>query len=56
MVSSYALGQKKKVRITLELEVFQDFDAKQIDFEKLFELEPAEKVSAYVEDFSEVTW
>ena len=56
MVSSYALGQKKKVRVTLELNVFQDFDAKQIDFEKLFELEPAESVEVYVEDFSENPW
>lgn len=56
MVSSYALAQKKKVRVTLELNVFQDFDAKQIDFEKLFELEPAESVQVYVEDFSENPW
>lgn len=53
MVSAYALGQKKKVRVTLELEVFQDFDARQIDFEKLFELEPAERVDVYVEDFND---
>ena len=51
MVSAYALGQKKKVRVTLELNVFQDFDARQIDFEKLFELEPAESVKVYVEEF-----
>lgn len=56
MVSSYALAQKKKVRVTLELNVFEDFDAKQIDFEKLFELEPAESVRVYVEDFSENPW
>jgi hypothetical protein len=52
MVSSYALAQKKKVRITLELSVYHDFDARNIDFEKLFELEPSESVSAYIEDFS----
>ena len=45
-------AQKKKVRLTLEFDVFQDFDARQIDYERLFDLEPAEKVSAYVEDFS----
>ena len=56
MVSSYALGQKKKIRITLEMEVFSDFDAKQIDFEKVFELEPAENCKAYIEDFSENPW
>jgi hypothetical protein len=52
MVSSYALAQKKKVRITLEMSVYDDFDAKNIDWEKLFDLEPNEKVDAYVEDFS----
>jgi hypothetical protein len=52
MVSSYALTQKKKVRITLELSVYHDFDARNIDFEKLFELEPNETVESYVEDFS----
>ena len=56
MVYAYALGQKKKVRVTLELNVFSDFDAKQIDFEKLFELEPAESVEVYVEDFSDNQW
>jgi hypothetical protein len=48
---SYQIAQKKRVRVTLELEVFQDFDARQIDWERVFELEPAEKVKAYVEDF-----
>lgn len=35
-----------------EFDVFSDFDARQIDYERVFELEPAEKVEAYVEDFS----
>lgn len=56
MVSSYSLGQKKKVRVTLELNVFPDFDARQINFEKVFQLEPAESVEVYVEDFSENPW
>jgi hypothetical protein len=51
MSVSYLVGQKKRVRLTVDLEVFEDFDARQIDFEKLFKLEPAEKVSVYVEDF-----
>ena len=38
--------------MTLEFDVFEDFDAKQIDYEKLFDLEGAETVEAYVEDFS----
>jgi hypothetical protein len=52
VVSSYLVGQKKHVRITLDLDVFEDFDARQINFERLFDLEPAEKVEVYVEDFS----
>lgn len=48
---SYLASQKQKIRITLEMEVFQDFDARNINWEKLFDLEPAEKVDAYVEEF-----
>jgi hypothetical protein len=51
MSVSYLVGQKKRVRLTVDLEVFEDFDARQIDFEKLFKLEPAENVNVYVEDF-----
>lgn len=50
---AYQVAQKKRVRVTLDFEVFQDFDAKQIDWEKVFNLEPAEKVDAYVEDFND---
>jgi hypothetical protein len=52
MSIAYLQAQKKKVRVTLEFDVFDDFDARQINWEKMFDLEPAEKVSAYVEDFS----
>jgi hypothetical protein len=52
MSVAFLQAQKKKVRVTLEFDVFQDFDAKQIDFEKLFNLEPAESVISYIEDFS----
>jgi hypothetical protein len=52
MSVAFLQAQRKKVRVTLEFDVFQDFDAKQIDFEKLFDLEGAETVEAYVEDFS----
>jgi hypothetical protein len=48
---SYQVAQKRRVRVTLDLEVFSDFDARQIDWEKLFALEPAERVDAYIEDF-----
>ena len=48
----YQQAQKQRYRITLELDVLGDFDPHQLDWEKLFKLEPAERVSAYVEDLS----
>jgi hypothetical protein len=48
---SYSLAQKRRVRITLDLEVMSDFNPRDIDFEKLFKLEPNESVDVYVEDF-----
>lgn len=52
MSVSYLSAQKQRYRITLDLSVFPDFNPHQIDWNKLFELEPAEKVNAYVEDLS----
>ena len=52
MSIAFLQAQKKKVRVTLEFEVFEDFNARDIDWEKMFDLEPAESVDAYVEDFS----
>jgi hypothetical protein len=52
MSVAYLQGQKQRYRVTLELEVLSDFDPHNIDWEKVFQLEPAEKVSAYVEDLS----
>lgn len=37
------------------MEVLNDFDPRQIDFEKLFKLEPTEKVNVYVEDM-DIDW
>jgi predicted component of type VI protein secretion system len=51
MSVAYLQGQKRKVRITLELQVLEDFNPRDINWEKLFELEPAESVNAYVEEF-----
>jgi len=48
----YQQAQKQRYRITLDLSVFGDFDPHQIDWEKLFKLEGAEKCEAYVEDLS----
>ena len=52
MSVAYEQAQKQRYRITLDLSVFGDFDPHQIDWEKLFKLEPAEKCDAYVEDLS----
>jgi len=48
---SYQLARKRRVRITVDLEVLSDFNPRDIDFEKLFNLEPTEKVDVYIEDF-----
>lgn len=55
MSRSYLAAQKNKYRITLEIEALDDFNPHQIDWDKLFKLEPNEKVKAYVEDLS-VRW
>jgi hypothetical protein len=46
-------AQKQRYRITLDLEVLDDFDPHQIHWEDLFELEGSERViDSYVEDLS----
>jgi hypothetical protein len=52
MSVAYQQAQKQRYRITLELETFEDFDPHQLDWDKLFKLEPAESVNAYVEDLN----
>jgi hypothetical protein len=52
MSLSYLQAQKHRYRITLEIEALADFNPHQLDWEKLFKLEPAEKCEAYVEDLS----
>ncbi len=51
-------AQKQRYRITLDLEVLEDFNPHNIDWEGLFELEWNEKViDSYVEDLSNpVRW
>jgi hypothetical protein len=55
MSVSYYVAQKKNVRVTLELSVYDDFDARQIDWRKLFDLEGDETVDVTVEDL-DVDW
>jgi len=46
-------AQKQRYRITLDLEVMNDFDPHQINWEEIFTLEGSEKViDSYVEDLS----
>jgi hypothetical protein len=52
MSVAYQQAQKQRYRVTLDLSVFGDFDPHQIDWEKLFKLEPAEHCDAYVEDLN----
>ena len=50
--------QKQRYRITLDIEVLEDFNPRNIDWETLFELEGNEQViDSYVEDLSNpVRW
>ena len=43
---------KTKYRITLELDVFDDFNPHEIAWEKLFKLEADEQVESNIEDLS----
>jgi hypothetical protein len=46
-------AQKQRYRITLDIEVLEDFNPHNIDWETLFELEGNEQViDSYVEDLS----
>ena len=49
---SLAYAQKQRFRVTLEPDVFEDFDPNQIDWEKVLDVQGNESVSAYVEDLS----
>jgi hypothetical protein len=54
-MNSYLSSQKQRYRITLELDVMSDFNPHQIEWNKLFDLEPSESVESYVEDLS-IRW
>ena len=48
---------KTKYRITLELEVFDDFNPRQIAWDKVLDLGGSEHVESYIEDLSNpVRW
>ena len=48
---------KTKYRITLELEVFDDFNPRQIAWDKVLDMGDNESVVSYIEDLSNpVSW
>lgn len=50
---SMIYAQKSKYRITLEIDVFEDFNPHNVDWGKLLDIQGNEKVSScYVEDLS----
>ena len=51
-MSAIYLPRKTRYRVTLELDVMDDFNAHNIDFEKLLDLQGDERVDTYVEDLS----
>ena len=46
----YTPTKNKQVRVTLTLSVESDFNARQIDWRKLFELQENEDCEAYIEE------
>ena len=50
MSVSNIYGQKSKYRITLELDVLDDFNPRQINWAKMFELAEDESVECYIEE------
>lgn len=52
MHTSYS--RKRAIKVTLELEVYDDFDIRDLDFSELLLLEGDESVSVNVNDYSEI--
>ena len=50
MSVSYTYGQKTKYRITLELDVLDDFNPREIDWRKVLKMEENEDCKCYIED------
>jgi len=54
--TAHQTAQKQRVRVTLEFDVYSDFEARNIDYTRLFDLQGNENVEVYVEDSKEVWW
>ena len=53
----YNQQQKTKYRITLELDVLDDFNPRQIDWRKVLDMQDNETVESIIEDMSNpVSW
>ena len=52
MQTSY--NQKRSIRITLDLEVYDDFNIDEIDFSSLLELEGDETCDVSITDYSDI--
>ena len=50
MPVSYLHTQKSKYRITLELDVHDDFNPRDINWSKVFQINEDESVEAYIEE------
>lgn len=50
----YTQTQQQKYRVTLEFDVYEDFDPYNIEWKKLFEIESDESLGIHIEDLSEV--
>ena len=50
MAVSYLHTQKSKYRITLELDVHDDFNPRDINWSKVFQINEDETVEAYIEE------
>ena len=50
MTDSYLHAQKSKYRITLELDVHDDFNPRDINWSKVFQINEDESVEAYIEE------
>ena len=50
MTVSNIYGQKSKYRITLELDVQDDFNPRQIDWRKVLQINEDEDLDCYIED------
>ena len=50
MTVSYLHAQKSKYRITLELDVHDDFNPRDINWSKVFQINEDETVEAYIEE------